>query len=61
MCDFDVCPACFNKKDKATGEGMLRGDKGLKRMDNISIKQYMRRGLRLMLPQAPLPHCRAAL
>ena len=27
VCDFDVCPPCFNKKDKATGEGMLRGDK----------------------------------
>ena len=30
LCGFDACPACFNKKDKATSEGILRGDKGIK-------------------------------
>ena len=30
QCDFDCCPTCFNKKDASTGEGRLRGDRGLK-------------------------------
>ena len=30
VCDFDACPACFNKKDKATGEGVMRGDAGVR-------------------------------
>ena len=51
MCDFDVCPACFNKKDKATGEGMLRGDKGLKPMETLRLSQYLKRGLRRARPE----------
>ena len=54
VCDFDVCPNCFNKKDKATGEGMLRGDKGLKKMDKLTHAQYLKRGLKLARPEIPL-------
>ena len=54
VCDFDVCPACFNKKDKATGEGILRGDKGVKQGDNLTFSQYFARALRLVLPHIPL-------
>lgn len=30
QCDFDVCPKCFQRKDKSQAEGMLRGDRGIK-------------------------------
>ena len=53
VCDFDVCPACFNKKDKATGEGMLRGDKGLKPMETLKLSEYLKRGLRRARPEIP--------
>ena len=53
VCDFDVCPPCFNKKDKATGEGMLRGDKGLKPMETLKLSQYLKRGLKLARPEIP--------
>ena len=51
--DFDVCPPCFNKKDKATGEGMPRGNKGLKPMETLKLTEYLRRGLRLARPEVP--------
>ena len=54
MCDFDVCPACFNKKDKATGEGILRGDKGVKQGEHLTFTQYLGRAMRLVLPHIPL-------
>merc|ERR1719424_387171 len=54
LCDFDACPACFNKKDKATGEGILRGDKGVKQGGDLSFSQYFARALRLVLPHIPL-------
>lgn len=30
QCDFDLCKACFKKKDTSRGEGVMRGDKGVK-------------------------------
>ncbi len=53
LCDFDCCPACFNKKDKATGEGVLRGDRGIKQSGNLTTSQYLARGLKLAAPQLP--------
>ena len=47
VCDFDACPACFNKKDKSTGEGVLRSDKGLREKGEMTNFQYLLRGLRL--------------
>ena len=41
-------------EDKATGEGMLRGDKGLKKMDKLTHAQYLKRGLKLARPAAGL-------
>ena len=40
ICDFDACPACFNKKDKATGEGILRSDKGIKQGADLTFGEY---------------------
>ena len=54
VCDFDVCPACFNKKDKATGEGILRGDKGIKQGADLSFSEYFGRALKLVSPHVPL-------
>lgn len=47
-CDFDACPLCFNKKDKSTGEGVLRSDKGLREKGEMTNFQYLLRGLRLV-------------
>ncbi len=52
MCDFDCCARCFSKKDKARGEGQLRGDKGTKDEVEISSTGYMLRALKLMKPHA---------
>lgn len=54
LCDFDCCAACFNKKDKATGEGIIRGDKGVKHVGALDFKTYMSRGMRLILPELPV-------
>ena len=54
LCDFDCCAACFNKKDKATGEGIIRGDKGVKHVGALDLRTYMVRGVRLILPELPL-------
>ena len=51
MCDFDACPACFNKKDKATGEGVMRGDKGVRDNKVVGRFEYLMRGMRLIRPQ----------
>ena len=54
LCDFDVCPACFNKKDKSAGEGQLRGDKGVRNVETIGAGAYFARGLKLVAPHLPL-------
>ena len=48
ICDFDVCPRCFNAKERGTGEGLLRSDRGLKETRPMSHVQYLSRGLRLV-------------
>lgn len=54
LCDWDCCAACFNKKDKSTGEGIVRGDKGVKDTRNITFGQYVVKGVRLIFPELPL-------
>lgn len=54
VCDFDACPACFNKKDKATGEGVMRGDKGVRDMKVVGRFDYLMRGIRLIWPHLGL-------
>jgi ABC-type multidrug transport system fused ATPase/permease subunit len=54
LCDWDCCPACFNKKDKATGEGIIRGDKGVKDLGRVTFKSYIAKGFRLLLPEMPI-------
>eukprot|EP00965_Chrysotila_dentata_P243152 6205259-Pleurochrysis_carterae.AAC.3 len=54
ICDFDACPACFNKKDKSTGEGVLRGDKGIKSTGTLTSAQYLARGMKLAYPHLAL-------
>lgn len=54
VCDFDACPACFNKKDKATGEGVMRGDQGVRDVLEIGRMDYLWRGARLIWPHLPL-------
>ena len=53
-CDWDACPACFKKKDKATGEGVMRGDKGVKSATDVGRWAYFRRAVRLVAPHVPL-------
>ena len=54
ICDFDACPACFNRKDKATGEGVMRGDKGVRDVLEIGRVAYLLRGMRMVAPHMPL-------
>jgi len=53
-CDFDVCVPCFNRKNKLKGEGLLRGDKGLKGEVELDSKTYMKRALAMARPQFTL-------
>ena len=53
-CDWDACPACFKKKDKSTGEGVMRGDKGVKSSTDVGRWAYFRRAVRLVAPHVPL-------
>ena len=50
VCDFDSCPACFNKKDKCTSEGIMRGDKGVRDVLDVGRFEYLMRGVRLIRP-----------
>ena len=54
VCDFDACPACFNKKDKSTGEGVMRGDKGVRDNKVVGRFEYLSRGIRLIWPHLGL-------
>ena len=54
ICDFDCCPACFNKKDKATGEGVMRGDSGVRDVLEVGRWDYLKRGISLIWPHLPL-------
>jgi len=53
-CDFDCCDRCFSKKDKARGEGQLRGDKGAREELEVSSTGYMLRALKLARPHSTL-------
>jgi hypothetical protein len=47
-CDFDCCIKCFAKQERgATAEGVLRGDKGMKKEENVTNTSFVSRGLRL--------------
>ena len=50
VCDFDACPACFNKKDKSTGEGVMRGDKGVRDNAVVGRFDYLMRGIKMIWP-----------
>ena len=54
MCDFDVCVSCFTSKDKSRGEGVLRGDKGVKEEKEITNTIFMKRAFALCRPQIHL-------
>ena len=54
VCDWDACPACFKKKDKSTGEGVMRGDKGVKKTADVGRWVYFKRAVRLVAPHVPL-------
>ncbi len=55
------CVACFKKKNKSRGEGLLRGDKGVKDEKEVNSSDYMLRALTLAKPYSgvifstPLP------
>mmetsp|Transcript_50662 Transcript_50662/g.126127 ORF Transcript_50662/g.126127 Transcript_50662/m.126127 type:complete len:946 (+) Transcript_50662:91-2928(+) len=47
LCDFDLCMRCFTRKDLRTSEGLLRGDKGVRREDPLTTMDYFKRALGL--------------
>eukprot|EP01065_Artemidia_motanka_P027109 TRINITY_DN32341_c0_g1_i1.p1 TRINITY_DN32341_c0_g1~~TRINITY_DN32341_c0_g1_i1.p1 ORF type:complete len:885 (+),score=302.63 TRINITY_DN32341_c0_g1_i1:82-2736(+) len=44
QCDFDICLACFRARNKRTGEGVLRGDKGAREEKVLSSRDLARWG-----------------
>eukprot|EP00039_Didymoeca_costata_P007517 m.100707 g.100707 ORF g.100707 m.100707 type:complete len:916 (-) comp13720_c0_seq5:44-2791(-) len=51
ICDFDCCLQCFAKKKRSDrAEGVVRGDKGVKSIKEISNLSYAQRGLKLCAP-----------
>jgi hypothetical protein len=53
-CDHDVCMACFSSKSRSGGEGVMRGDKGVKQDVEVSNAAFMKRALGLCRPQLGL-------
>eukprot|EP01128_Nolandella_sp_AFSM9_P007822 TRINITY_DN4407_c0_g1_i1.p1 TRINITY_DN4407_c0_g1~~TRINITY_DN4407_c0_g1_i1.p1 ORF type:complete len:948 (-),score=189.43 TRINITY_DN4407_c0_g1_i1:48-2849(-) len=53
-CDFDLCLNCTRKKSKGKGEGLIRGDGGVKEERDISNWEYLRRGLFFAKPHLAL-------
>ena len=49
-CDFDMCQDCFIKKGKSSGEGRLRGDKGVKHEKEVTPGMYLKQAMRLVAP-----------
>jgi ATP-binding cassette, subfamily B, bacterial len=45
MCDFDVCNHCAMRSNKAGGEGLIRGDKGIKEQKEVTSYGYFCRAL----------------
>ena len=46
-CDFDCCMRCFCRKDRATAEGGIRGDKGTKAENERTPAEYLWRVMAL--------------
>ena len=57
LCDFDLCVRCFTRVDLRTTEGVLRGDKGVRKEENLSTMGYFRRALGLARQQWHLCVC----
>lgn len=49
-CDFDCCVKCFKKKDVSKAEGQVRGDKGLKAVEEVKTSAYAWRALKFCRP-----------
>ena len=54
VCDFDLCHVCFARKNRVRGEGVVRGDKGVKEETEITSTQYLLRALKLARPHCGL-------
>lgn len=54
VCDFDLCHVCFARRNRVKGEGVIRGDKGVKEELEISSTQYFLRALKLAKPHCGL-------
>lgn len=50
QCDFDICMQCFKRKNRSRGEGVVRGDKGVKEEVEVSSRSYLVRALKLAKP-----------
>jgi hypothetical protein len=51
-CDFDMCMACFKKKNHSSAEGVLRGDSGTRDLAELTTWMYVKRAFGLAAP-----HC----
>eukprot|EP01125_Pyxidicula_operculata_P018213 TRINITY_DN6461_c0_g1_i2.p1 TRINITY_DN6461_c0_g1~~TRINITY_DN6461_c0_g1_i2.p1 ORF type:complete len:857 (+),score=171.12 TRINITY_DN6461_c0_g1_i2:240-2810(+) len=49
-CDFDLCLDCTKRKNKDRGEGVLRGDKGVKEEPEISNWEYLKKATIFVKP-----------
>ena len=49
-CDFDCCVKCFLKKDISKAEGQVRGDKGLKNVEEVKTSAYAWRAIGFCRP-----------
>jgi ABC-type multidrug transport system fused ATPase/permease subunit len=54
LCDFDACVKCFERKDRTFGESVLRGDKGIKKEENVTGARYIGQAWSLAKPQSRL-------
>jgi len=57
LCDYDLCVRCFTRVDLRTTEGVLRGDKGVRKEESLSTMGYFRRALGLARQQWQLFAC----
>ena len=49
-CNFDLCPACYKKRNRNRAEGQLRGDKGVRAERVITISGYLKFAVKLIRP-----------
>ena len=57
LCDYDLCVRCFTRVDLRTTEGVLRGDKGVRKEETLSTIKYFQRALGLARQQWQLFVC----